>query len=184
MRKLFFGLVLAALIFATPNITLAIATGSGAFELIVPTDLRTNSANPSFSVYEYNSTMGEYVQEGRDSSSVVIGDSFATGTWDPSTLSGSYNFRASSPSIDFTYADSSVDFYGRFSFTGTINNNFGYDYTYSGYKDDPAARLGFISQMEIYYLGDADGDGDSNDRIYVLGYALNSTTYYILWSAV
>lgn len=170
-------------LFTSPS--LALVTAEGAVNLL--------SGDGSLGYYRVNPYyyIGDYVNDSSSpdfgttdslsgSTPIVLGDSSASGSYSAWNRESSFNFslRAESPDPSSVMTTASADFNVSTyvpSFYGSLVD-FGYEYDFSGYKDDSGNQLSFGVQMEIYYLTPVENEDPIRTVVYT-DYDSSHSTY-------
>lgn len=114
------------------------------------------------------------------STPVSLGDSNASGSYSSWNSGSNFTFSlaAESPSPSSVMTTASADFFVSTyvpSFYGSLGD-FGFEYDFSGYKDDNGNQLSFGIQMEIYYLTPVENSSPIKTVVYT-DYDPSHTTY-------
>ncbi len=166
-----FSVVLLAI--GISNNSFAVVTGSGTLDLFYPLGIsglsisynyNTSYQDPNtgqwIEVNNYFGSISEYpgysIAYGLNTSATPYQgsgsyhSSSVTGSHDPTMGNEAFGFSAVSPNPGVVQSMADVDFHPFGTFYGTLQN-FGYNFFYSGQKDNPDDRLNFVAQMEIYF---------------------------------
>lgn len=165
MKKFLVFLFNLLLVFGVAGICSATVTGLGTFDIFFPEgvsySIQYNYGDGYFgSISEYNMITHTYAYSKifyLDNGSPVRqgygehNDSSISGSHNTSTGDETFAFSAVSPEPGVTESRSDIDLYASALFTGTLSGDFGYNYSFSGQKDDTDDRLSFMIQMESSY---------------------------------
>lgn len=165
MNKKISCIMVMLLCFGITTASFADVSGSGTFTPVIP--------GATYYSYPYSGNYYGYINElpgsYQDFYMTQSDTSYSgAGSLNGSSISGSHDSSTGFQTLSFdavshyvgqtTYANTNL--IGRSSYSGVLNGNIGYDYTFTGLKNDaadPDDLLDFTIQMEIYYIEQING---------------------------